>query len=598
MKLLIVTSIILSSFLIAQNRDVQNEEMKIPKANNPITINTLFVPNSPNSPGEEFLLTDFDYMSNNATRAMIDLVDLDADGVLNPIFTARGIDNSYFGFKAFGVIDKFLAFDSSQAISSPVLQYCEGGPFDGNALIMGNYNGSIWHSIIDLTNFQPILPFPQTTFGSGAPSFVYTPGAIFTTSSDKMVRVSIDGGQTFFDLLMIGDGDPNVDIVNATNSPSEFPIRKSSDGLHIYTVGIFEGAGLVGNPDIVYLYGSSDGGVTWSGSIIGVGSGNNPEYGLVINRDYAPYFANFAQVSLTIDDAGVTHITANGYGEGRYMGGTDTVNVYPMLYWNSRDQQWIAVTPESMEAPDDGFGTDLADHRPGNGIGNSYGSIAVSDDGQLIFLAWQGPEYTGAIGNSRINLFPGDGSGSSTEIFYTDIYHTLSFDGGATWENPMNLQGDSNVMEEFPVFAKNPEFDGTWGEPHFHFIYLEDAIPGVSLFDENSWSDESVWRYETTSLIFDNVENDNIVNGFDLKQNYPNPFNPSTKIKYAISSRQFVTLKVYDVLGKEIATLVNEEKSAGSYEVVFDASKLPSGIYFYTLNAGEFSQTRKMILLK
>ncbi len=91
---------------------------------------------------------------------------------------------------------------------------------------------------------------------------------------------------------------------------------------------------------------------------------------------------------------------------------------------------------------------------------------------------------------------------------------------------------------------------------------------------------------------------------YALYQNYPNPFNPTTTIKYSIPSvissgaRNLVTLKVYDVLGNEIATLVNEEKSAGEYQVNFDASKLASGIYFYQLKAGSFVQTKKMILLK
>ena len=91
---------------------------------------------------------------------------------------------------------------------------------------------------------------------------------------------------------------------------------------------------------------------------------------------------------------------------------------------------------------------------------------------------------------------------------------------------------------------------------------------------------------------------------FSLLQNFPNPFNPSTKIKYTVASpvngteRQFITLKIYDILGKEIATLVNEEKKAGSHEVEFDASSLSSGIYFYTLNAGTFKETKKMILIR
>ena len=89
-----------------------------------------------------------------------------------------------------------------------------------------------------------------------------------------------------------------------------------------------------------------------------------------------------------------------------------------------------------------------------------------------------------------------------------------------------------------------------------------------------------------------------IVNDYRLEQNYPNPFNPTTKIEFNIPESEFVSLKIYNILGNEIAKLINEEKPAGGYRVDFDASKLPSGVYFYTLKAGSFSQTKKMLLLK
>lgn len=101
--------------------------------------------------------------------------------------------------------------------------------------------------------------------------------------------------------------------------------------------------------------------------------------------------------------------------------------------------------------------------------------------------------------------------------------------------------------------------------------------------------------------IFNNiaaVEEERIISDYNIYQNYPNPFNPSTIIRYEIPQRSFITLKIYDVLGKEIATLVNEEKQTGSYEVEFDGSGLMSGIYFYRLQAESFVETKKMILLK
>ena len=85
---------------------------------------------------------------------------------------------------------------------------------------------------------------------------------------------------------------------------------------------------------------------------------------------------------------------------------------------------------------------------------------------------------------------------------------------------------------------------------------------------------------------------------FVLNQNYPNPFNPSTRISYFVPNESFVSIKVYNSLGGEVETIVNEFKSTGSYEMIFDASNLPSGTYFYTMLAGNFSETKKMIVLK
>jgi photosystem II stability/assembly factor-like uncharacterized protein len=115
--------------------------------------------------------------------------------------------------------------------------------------------------------------------------------------------------------------------------------------------------------------------------------------------------------------------------------------------------------------------------------------------------------------------------------------------------------------------------------------------------------------YKTTNggSTYINVGNINTINKFFLFQNYPNPFNPYTKIKFEIppfypplgkGGNGGVSLKIFDILGKEIQTLVNEQLSPGTYEVTFDGSNLPSGIYFYQLRSGEYLETKKLVLLK
>lgn len=123
------------------------------------------------------------------------------------------------------------------------------------------------------------------------------------------------------------------------------------------------------------------------------------------------------------------------------------------------------------------------------------------------------------------------------------------------------------------------------------FIAGNGGFPSVGskmFVDDLSWSGTS------------DVEKfgDQIPAEYVLEQNYPNPFNPATTIRYSMSEASFATIKVYDILGNEVETLVNEEQSAGSYEVDFDASGLSSGMYFYKIQAGSFTETKKMLLLK
>ncbi len=110
--------------------------------------------------------------------------------------------------------------------------------------------------------------------------------------------------------------------------------------------------------------------------------------------------------------------------------------------------------------------------------------------------------------------------------------------------------------------------------------------------------DPGNWILKTVNSVVTGVEEDNNLKAFSLEQNYPNPFNPSTTIKFSLGKAGLTTLKLYDILGKEVATLVSGEIEAGPHEVTFDATNLPSGTYFYTLTSGNFSRTQKMVFLK
>lgn len=134
-------------------------------------------------------------------------------------------------------------------------------------------------------------------------------------------------------------------------------------------------------------------------------------------------------------------------------------------------------------------------------------------------------------------------------------------------------------------------------------IGVESILTGLPLYGISSTRTlkgcviDGIVYGDTTLTDIDEKEN-SLVPAFKLEQNYPNPFNPSTKISYQLPNAGNVTLQVYDILGREVATLVDKYKNAGSYEVEFNANNLPSGVYFYQLKTDSFFESKKMIFLK
>lgn len=193
-------------------------------------------------------------------------------------------------------------------------------------------------------------------------------------------------------------------------------------------------------------------------------------------------------------------------------------------------------------------------------------------------------------------------------------------DGGISWENQSPLSTiNSRYSDIFFKDANNGWVVGRDQSSNALFLrttnggsnWKETDLPtSHTLYKIGFANDEIGWVLSENGSVLHTtnggttfIKNENSIsqpNSFFLEQNYPNPFNPTTKITYQIPNTGFVQLKIYDVLGKEIATLVNEEKLAGNHVVEFrtDDLHLSSGIYFYSMRAGDFAETKKMILLR
>jgi hypothetical protein len=198
--------------------------------------------------------------------------------------------------------------------------------------------------------------------------------------------------------------------------------------------------------------------------------------------------------------------------------------------------------------------------------------------------------------------------GEENGIFYTDNFPLFDFTA---------VNGDTLETEYFITFFTGNEIDTCFGEKVIVKKYTDYSLTsgnwkfaqGIGMIDRYFTFDFGYGTETLVGAVIDgkvygdttvvSVKNEiNIPNQFDLSQNYPNPFNPSTMIEYSVPSNRHVNLKVFDILGREVATLVNEQKSAGSYQVNFNAENIPSGVYIYKLSSGNYTTSRKMLMIK
>jgi len=208
----------------------------------------------------------------------------------------------------------------------------------------------------------------------------------------------------------------------------------------------------------------------------------------------------------------------------------------------------------------------------------SHPSIGYSADGSRIYVAFSAFQ-------------PGDSLDGFT---YQDIYYTYSDNGGLTWATPKNLTNTHTEDEMYPTISLTGNTN-----TQFHVHYQSTKGPGSSSFTDNAPVYRVYQCYQKVTIVSVNNISTTVPDKFSLKQNFPNPFNPTTSIRFDVVKSSRMSLNVYDATGKLVQTLINNEVvPTGTNEVVFDAAKLSSGIYFYTLSSDNFKETKKMMLIK
>lgn len=177
----------------------------------------------------------------------------------------------------------------------------------------------------------------------------------------------------------------------------------------------------------------------------------------------------------------------------------------------------------------------------------------------------------------------------------TDIWFSWRRLSDASWSTPLNLTQTPGFAELLLQAAPTLKTNGPNGWTMFLGRTYE---TGVTTYPPEAANPSVFYTGQYTWTATGVGEQVLAPQKYSLAQNYPNPFNPATKIEYGVAQAGYVTLKIFDILGKEVETLVNENKQPGAYRVSFDASSLPSGVYIYRLNAGPYTESRKMLLLK
>lgn len=279
------------------------------------------------------------------------------------------------------------------------------------------------------------------------------------------------------------------------------------------------------------------------------------------------------------------------------------------IVYGYNDQPYVVFETVKMQ-PDGGFFPGLPSKiRIWSPLVNNGLSRVIADENSVPFFPNQGivsdgfaPLCRPVIGTTptgsylfvAFNATSGNVSPYDSSAFYS-IYFTYSFNG-STWSVPERLTPGSPLRDwRYVSISKRNQFVGPSLE--VHFLSQEDEIAGSHVHGA-PLSHANYTSIKIVSPVNINENTNAIPQFFSLKQNYPNPFNPETNIEYELRKESKISLTIFDISGKELETIVNENQSSGSYSVKWNARSYPSGIYFYELSGDGYSETKRMILLK
>ncbi len=308
----------------------------------------------------------------------------------------------------------------------------------------------------------------------------------------------------------------------------------------------------------LYLYESTNNGATWSAPVTVHPALTVDSFSVWVSVDMA-YDGNTPIVALN---------TSTTDGAGGYFYADAKID-----FWSQATGLVTAVPHDTSLFVDDMNGFGQSNHL-------TLGGPTICKTGTQIVIVFQAFQRDTATSGHR----------------YSDVWYVRSANNGATWTRPINITNTRDVDERYPSVSK-------WNQAGFvNMTWQEDVYPGtwvIATPDAGalpSRAKQVFYKLQVPTTGVD--ERGTVATGFKLEQNYPNPFNPKTRISYVVPTAMDVQLSVYNVLGQKVANVVDEYREAGNYEIDFNASHLSSGVYYYTLRAGTFSETKRMVLMK